>query len=66
MTFNKECKYLDLKRMKSDEITVGSKGRIHKPGLRRYYHPCLSEENPDDWISECPNNCPYFQPLETK
>jgi hypothetical protein len=60
MTFNEECRFLDLTKMKTEVIkhrTIKGKEKI----IRRKY-PCLSEENKLDWIYECPDDCPYFSP----
>ena len=65
MTFNDECRYLDRTRMESDRMEKGLVGG-GKTSKQRNYHPCLSEENPDDWVSECPEDCPYFQIIETE
>ena len=47
--------------MESDEINLGARGGIYKPGVRRKYHSCLSKKNEYDWVSECPDDCPYFE-----
>jgi len=60
MTFNKECRFLNLTKMESDVIkhrTTKGKEKIIK---RK--HPCLSEENKLDWVYECTDDCPYFEP----
>ena len=60
MTFNESCKYLNQNKMKSRAIEKGLVGG-EKASVRTYYHPCLSEENPKKWISECPEGCQYFK-----
>lgn len=59
MVFNKNCKYFDRTRMDSKRVEKGIIGGV--TSVQTNYHPCLSEENPKEWISECPDNCPYFE-----
>lgn len=62
MTFNQDCKYLDMNRM--DSKVIYSKGLVGGGEVtkRIFYHPCLSKKNPDFWVSECPDDCSYFEP----
>jgi hypothetical protein len=46
--------------MESRAVEKGLVGG-EKASVRTNYHPCSSEENPQEWISECPNNCPYYE-----
>ena len=61
MTFNRECRHLDMTRMDSNRCEKGLVGG-ENASTQRNFHPCLSEENSEEWVSECPDDCPYFEP----
>lgn len=60
MTFNKDCRYLDLTRMESNRSEKGVIGGGVESNQRNM-HPCMSEDNELDWIYECPEDCPHFK-----
>lgn len=61
MEFNRECKFLDMNKMDSKVVVFKGVSGRGKETKRIFYHPCLSEYNPDYWISKCPKDCPYFE-----
>jgi hypothetical protein len=58
MAFNEDCEYLDLTKLDSDLINIGSKKRFRKKGVRRYKRPCLAKK---EWVYDCPDKCPLFK-----
>ena len=64
MTFNENCKFLDITKMETDVIKQKtSKG---KEKIYRRKRSCLSEKNELDWIYECPEDCRYFEQKQDK
>ena len=61
MTFNTNCKFLDQSYGRKDipqRKIIGGKTTYPSGKMENI---CLSEDNPDNWISECPKDCPYFE-----
>ncbi len=61
MTFNRECRFLKTTEMIINVIEHKTM-QGNEPQTGKIKHPCLSEENPEDWVYECPEGCPYFEP----
>ena len=61
MTFNRQCRHLDITRMDSNRTERGVIGG-ENASVQTNFHPCLSADNPEEWVSECPDDCPYFEP----
>jgi hypothetical protein len=59
LTFNENCKFLDITKMETDVIKQKTSKGTEK--IYRRKHPCLSEKNELDWIYECPKDCRYFE-----